>query len=34
MDYRRESRTVTASDKVELKLAPGGGFAARVRRSR
>ena len=31
-DYRRESRSVTAADKVELKLAPGGGFAARIRR--
>jgi alpha-glucosidase len=32
MDYRKESRPVTAADKVELKLAPGGGFAARIRR--
>jgi alpha-glucosidase len=31
MDYRRESRTVTSSDKVELKLAPGGGYAAILR---
>jgi alpha-glucosidase len=34
MDYRRESRTVTSSDKVELKLAPGGGFAAILRPAR
>jgi alpha-glucosidase len=34
MDYRREKRTVTARDRMELRLAPGGGFAARLRRER
>jgi alpha-glucosidase len=33
MDYRKESRAVSASDKIEMKLAPGGGFAARIRRA-
>ncbi|MEO6528275.1 MAG: glycoside hydrolase family 97 protein [Gemmatimonadaceae bacterium] len=31
MDYRRERRTVTSSDKVVLTLAPGGGYAAILR---
>jgi alpha-glucosidase len=31
MDFRKETRTVGASDKVTLQLAPGGGFAARLR---
>ena len=30
-DYRKESRVVTRADHVELKLAPGGGYAARLR---
>jgi alpha-glucosidase len=34
LDYRKESRAVSASDKLELKLAQGGGFAARIRRAR
>jgi alpha-glucosidase len=33
MDYVKARRTVTSADKVELKLAPGGGFAAKLRRS-
>ncbi|MEO8560540.1 MAG: glycoside hydrolase family 97 protein [bacterium] len=32
LDYRKETRAVRAADKVELKLAPGGGFAARIRK--
>jgi alpha-glucosidase len=32
-DYVRATRTVSAGDKLELKLAPGGGFAARIRRA-
>ncbi|MDB4884112.1 MAG: hypothetical protein JWL95_2878 [Gemmatimonadetes bacterium] len=31
MDYRRERRTVTSRDRVELSLAPGGGYAAILR---
>ena len=34
MDYRLEHRTVTSGDKVELKLAPGGGYAAILRPAR
>jgi alpha-glucosidase len=30
MDYVKARRTVTSADKVEVKLAPGGGFAARL----
>ena len=33
MDFRKETRAVSASDKVTLTLAPGGGFAARIRRA-
>jgi alpha-glucosidase len=33
MDFRKETRAVAASDKVTLTLAPGGGFAARIRRT-
>jgi len=32
MDYLKARRTVTSADKVELKLAPGGGFAAKLTR--
>ena len=32
VDFRKESRVVSASDKLTLQLAPGGGFAARLRR--
>ena len=31
MDYVRRSRKVTRADRVELHLAPGGGYAARIR---
>jgi alpha-glucosidase len=34
IDYRREKRTVTSKDTVELKLAPGGGWAAILRPAR
>jgi alpha-glucosidase len=30
MDYLRTKRSVSANEKVELKLAPGGGFAAHL----
>ena len=30
-DYRMDSRRVTRNDHVEVKLAPGGGYAARIR---
>ena len=30
-DFRKETRTVSATDKLTLQLAPGGGFVARVR---
>ena len=30
VDYTREQRTVTAKDRVQVHLAPGGGFAARI----
>ncbi len=30
-DYRKETRSVTRGDRVEVKLAPGGGYAARLR---
>ncbi len=30
VDYARETRTVTATDRLTLHLAPGGGFAARI----
>jgi len=32
MDYVKARRTVTSADKVALKLAPGGGFAAKLER--
>jgi alpha-glucosidase len=32
MDFRRERRVVTSTDRVPMVLAPGGGFAARLRR--
>ena len=32
MDYVKARRTVTSADKVALKLAPGGGFAAKLTR--
>lgn len=31
-DYRKETRSVTRADRVEVRLAPGGGYAARIRR--
>ncbi len=31
-DYCREIRTVTSGEKVDLHLAPGGGFAAKLRK--
>ena len=31
-DYRRETRAVTRGERIELHLAPGGGYAARIRR--
>ena len=31
-DYRKETRSVTRADRVELKLAAGGGYVARLRR--
>jgi alpha-glucosidase len=31
-DYKRETRAVSASDKMTLTLAPGGGFVGRIRR--
>ena len=31
-DYRKDSRSVTRTDRVEVRLAPGGGYAARIRR--
>jgi alpha-glucosidase len=34
MDYRRETKAVAHGDRTELKLAPGGGFAARIRPTR
>ena len=30
-DYRKETRSVTRGDRVEVKLATGGGYAARIR---
>ena len=30
VDYTRERRSVTATDRLKLSLAPGGGFAARI----
>jgi alpha-glucosidase len=33
MDYRKTSRSVTRTTRVELHLAPGGGYAARIRRT-
>jgi alpha-glucosidase len=33
MDFRKETRTVSAGEKLTLTLAPGGGFAARLRRA-
>ena len=30
MDYRKETRMVTRDDRVQVQLAPGGGFAARI----
>ena len=32
MDFRKETRGVSAGEKLTLTLAPGGGFAARLRR--
>jgi alpha-glucosidase len=32
-DYNKSTRSVTRADRVELTLAPGGGYAARVRRT-
>jgi alpha-glucosidase len=32
MDFRKETRAVSASDKLTLQLAPGGGWAGRFRR--
>ncbi|AHG93159.1 Glycoside hydrolase 97 (plasmid) [Gemmatirosa kalamazoonensis] len=32
-DYRKTSRSVTRGTRVELHLAPGGGYAARIRRT-
>jgi len=29
-DYKKESRTVSAAEKLEIELAPGGGWAARL----
>lgn len=29
-DYKRSERTVTRNDKIEIPLAPGGGFAAKI----
>ena len=31
-DYRKETRSVTRADRVELKLASGGGYVARIHR--
>jgi len=31
VDYVRETRAVTAADRLTIHLAPGGGFAARLR---
>jgi len=31
-DLRRETRPVTRGERVEVKMAPGGGFAARIRK--
>jgi alpha-glucosidase len=33
MDYRKTTRSVTRTTRVELHLAPGGGYAARIRRT-
>ena len=33
-DLRRETRPVTSADRVEIRLAPGGGYVARIRRGR
>jgi alpha-glucosidase len=30
MDYRKETRPVSRDDQVQVQLAPGGGFAARI----
>jgi alpha-glucosidase len=30
-DYRRDARRVTRADRAEMRLAPGGGFVARLR---
>jgi alpha-glucosidase len=32
MDFRKETRAVSASDRLTLQLAPGGGWAGRFRR--
>ena len=29
-DYKKEVRTVTSKDKLNVQLAPGGGWAARI----
>jgi alpha-glucosidase len=31
-DFRRESQSVTRAGRLVLRLAPGGGYAARIRR--
>ena len=30
MDFKKVTKQITASDKIEIKLAPGGGLAARI----
>jgi alpha-glucosidase len=32
MDYRKSTRQITRATKLQIHLAPGGGFAARVHR--
>ncbi|HHV84811.1 MAG TPA: hypothetical protein GXX42_03195, partial [Petrimonas sp.] len=31
-DYRKETRSVTSGETVQLHLAPGGGFAAKLQK--
>ena len=33
IDYVREKRTIVSSDNLRIHLAPGGGWAARIRLS-
>jgi alpha-glucosidase len=33
MDYVKERRTITGSDKLTVRLAPGGGWVARIRKT-